>query len=412
MPRMAILATLNTFESICRDYRARAERALAARLPGADSAAAPARLAAAMRYACLGGGKRFRALLVYAAGELAGAAADALDAAAAAVEFVHAYSLIHDDLPVMDDDDLRRGRPACHIAFDEATAILAGDALQTHAFEILSGDPALAGLPAARRLRMVATLAVATGARGMAGGQALDMQATGRDSVADITVTDTVATADSDTVTVVTGDTGDSTVTAPAQKTAGVTAGGITVDQLVHMHGLKTGALIRAAVKLGALAAADDVDGDERIRRLDDYAAHLGLAFQIADDILDAEAGGDGDVDGRFGKRGGGDARMQKATYAEVLGLRGARAEAQKHADLAVEAAAALRDFGDNAGGTTVDAGGNTVANNGTVTDNDTVTDTGAVTGKDTVTDTNTVAAMPPADFLAHLARFAVTRRF
>lgn len=311
---------------------------MAARLPG-DSApadnAAPARLAAAMRYACLGGGKRFRAMLVYAAGELAGAEAAALDAPAAAVEMLHAYSLIHDDLPAMDDDDLRRGRPACHIAFGEAAAILAGDALQSLAFEVLGGDRAL-GASAARRLRMVGVLAAAAGARGMAGGQALDMQAT---------VTDTVDTAVTNTVS-------------------------DTAANLARIHRLKTGALIRASAQLGALAAAES--GDELIARLDEYAADLGLAFQIADDILDAEAAPGG---GELGKRGGSDKRMHKATYAEVLGVQAARSEAQKHAARAAAVAASLRDFGDNAA----------VAR---------------------------AATVAPADFLAQLARFAVNRSF
>lgn len=352
---------MNTFESACRAYRARAERALAARLPGAgadsDSGAdiapnaaptaapAPAQLANAMRYACLNGGKRFRAMLVYAGGAIAGAESAALDAPAAAVEMIHAYSLIHDDLPAMDDDDLRRGRPACHIAFGEAAAILAGDALQALAFEVLSADPALR-VPAGRRLRMVETLAGAAGARGMAGGQALDMQAGGDSNTVDnSTVDDSIA--DNSTV--------DDSTTVPA-----------TVTHLARIHRLKTGALIRASAQLGTLAAEEA--GDELLQRIDDYAAHLGLAFQITDDILDAEAAPDG---GALGKRGGADKRMQKATYAALLGVEKARIEARESGERAVDAAAGLREiaagFGDNAA---------------------------------------------HADFLAHLARFAVNRNF
>jgi len=285
---------LNDFQSACRAYRERAERALSSRLPGPD--AAPARLGDAMRYACLGGGKRFRAMLVYACGETAGAAPGQLQAPAAAVEMMHAYSLIHDDLPAMDDDDLRRGRPACHIAFDEATAILAGDALQTLAFEVLSADPAL-GVRAARRLRMIEALAAAGGARGMAGGQALDMQATGAGQSPD-------------------------------------------VAHLARIHRLKTGALIRAAARLGGLAAerADDA----LLGQLDHYAANVGLAFQIADDILDVEAG----PGGALGKRSGADQRMRKATYAGLLGVEKAKTEARNLCRNALETAASL---GDNA---------------------------------------------------------------
>lgn len=351
---------MNTFESACRAYRARAEPALAARLPGAgadnDSGAdiapnaaptaapAPAQLADAMRYACLNGGKRFRAMLVYAGGAIAGAESAALDAPAAAVEMIHAYSLIHDDLPAMDDDDLRRGRPACHIAFGEAAAILAGDALQALAFEVLSADPALR-VSAGRRLRMVETLAVAAGARGMAGGQALDMQAGGGDP-----------------------NTGDNSTVADATVAPATVADSApnTVTHLARIHRLKTGALIRASAQLGALAAEEA--GDELLQRIDDYAAHLGLAFQITDDILDAEAAPDG---GALGKRGGADKRMQKATYAALLGVEKARIEARESGERAIDAAAGLREiaagFGDNAA---------------------------------------------HADFLAHLARFAVNRNF
>ena len=238
---------MSDFESIRERYRERTERALSSRLPG--PADAPERLCRAIRYVCLNGGKRFRAMLVYACGEIAGAAPEQLDGPAAAVEMIHAYSLVHDDLPAMDDDDLRRGRQTCHLAFDEATAILAGDALQARAFEILSADPgadpgadsgtdsdadSASTLPPARRLRMIETLAAAAGTNGMAGGQALDIEAAGES---------------------------------------------VELDQLVTIHRRKTGALIRAAARLGGLASAQA--DEELLMRLDEYAASVGLAFQI-----------------------------------------------------------------------------------------------------------------------------------
>ena len=297
---------MSGFESVWESCRERAERALSARLPGAapasasapTSAKSPQRLHQAIRYVCLNGGKRFRAMLVYACGELAGATPAQLDAPAAAVEMIHAYSLVHDDLPAMDDDDFRRSRPTCHIAYDEATAILAGDALQTLAFEILCTDPALA-VSAERRLRMLETLARATGPGGMAGGQALDMAAAG--------------------------------------------SAGLVQDcaQLRRIHELKTGALIRAAARLGGLAAAqaNNQANEEWLARLDEYAASIGLAFQIVDDILDVAAVGE-----TLGKRGGADRRMQKATYVSVLGVEKARAEARKLSQNAIETAASLGD--------------------------------------------------------------------
>ena len=281
---------MSDFESVWESCRERTERALASRLPGAADSAE--RLHRAIGYACLNGGKRFRAMLVYACGEIAGAAPALLDAPAAAVEMIHAYSLVHDDLPAMDDDDVRRGRPACHIAYDEATAILAGDALQTLAFEILCTDPTLA-VPAERRLQMIDTLARATGASGMAGGQALDMTL---DMAFDIAVDDESAQ--------------------PA------------LARLKHIHELKTGALIRAAARLGGLAAQAD---ETLLAGLDRYAASIGLAFQIVDDILDANEA---------------DQPTQKDTYISVLGVTKARAEAQKLCQNALESAASL---GDNA---------------------------------------------------------------
>lgn len=248
-------------------WRARVEASLDAALPRPE--ASPARLHAAMRHGVQGGGKRIRPLLVYATGTALGAAEAALDAAAAAVELVHCYSLIHDDLPAMDDDVLRRGQPTVHVAFDEATAILAGDALQALAFELLAGAP----LAAERRVAMLAELAHAAGAAGMCGGQALDMQATGQR---------------------------------------------LALAALETLHARKTGALLRAAVRLGALAAGADAG----LRAaLDRYADALGLAFQIRDDLLDVE--GDPAV---LGKTAGKDAAQAKATFPALLGREASRA--------------------------------------------------------------------------------------
>ena len=266
--------------------RARSEAALDRLLPPAGLPVAG--LADAMRYAALGGGKRLRAALVYTAGEAVGADLDPLDAPAVAVELIHAYSLVHDDLPAMDDDDLRRGKPTCHRVYGEATAILAGDALQSLAFEVLAAAPALT--PAAR-LAMVRELAVAGGVRGMAGGQALDLAAEGRQ---------------------------------------------LSVAELETVHRGKTGALIAASVRMGALAvlAADD----PLLAALTDYGQALGLCFQIQDDILDVE----GDT-ATLGKTAGADVARGKATYPALLGLDGARDRAgQAHA----RAVAALAPLG------------------------------------------------------------------
>jgi farnesyl diphosphate synthase len=248
-------------------WRARVESTLLAALPAAD--APPRRLHAAMHHAALDGGKRMRPLLVYATGTTFGCDDAALDNAAAAVELVHAYSLVHDDLPSMDDDALRRGKPTVHVAFDEATAILAGDALQSLAFELLSTAPQ----PAEARVAMLHELASAAGARGMCGGQALDIDATGQR---------------------------------------------IDIDELQRLHALKTGALLRAAVRLGALAAAVDAD---TYGRLDRFADALGLAFQIRDDLLDIE--GDSAT---LGKTAGKDAAQDKATFPALLGIGASRA--------------------------------------------------------------------------------------
>ena len=249
-------------------WRSRTDIALAAALDGLEGATEP-RLLAAMRHAVLLGGKRMRPLLAYAAGHACGAREEQLDAAAAAVELVHAYSLVHDDLPAMDDDALRRGQPTVHVAFDEATAILAGDALQALAFSLLADAPA----SASTRVAMLAELAGAAGATGMCGGQAFDLAATGAS---------------------------------------------IQVDALERLHAMKTGALLRAAVRLGALTA--DADTDAR-QALDAFAQALGLAFQIRDDLLDIE--GDSAT---LGKTAGKDVAQDKATFPALIGAEPSRA--------------------------------------------------------------------------------------
>jgi farnesyl diphosphate synthase len=247
------------------------EVAATAQLPAADRA--PQRLHQAMRYAVLDGGKRVRPLLVDAAGEVVGAPEPALRAAALAVEYVHAYSLIHDDLPCMDNDVLRRGKPTVHIAFDEATAMLAGDALQAEAFQAIAEAPIAAGTRAA----LMAELAAAAGTRGMCGGQAIDLAAVGSS---------------------------------------------MTRAELEQMHGMKTGALLRAAVRMGALAGAADA---AVLAPLDRYAHAVGLAFQVVDDVLDVEATSED-----LGKTAGKDAQQGKPTYVSMLGLTAARQWAER----------------------------------------------------------------------------------
>jgi farnesyl diphosphate synthase len=263
-------------------YRQRIEAVLDRALPVDD--VATARLVAAMRYSVLGGGKRLRAILVYAAGASLGVELASLDAAAAAVELIHAYSLIHDDLPAMDDDDLRRGRPSCHRAFDEGTAILAGDALQARAFELLaSAGPETR---ATVRLEMLAVLAQAIGTLGMAGGQAIDLGATGAS---------------------------------------------LSPSEIELMHRRKTGALIQASIELGALAAGQcNPAARAALKR---FGAEIGLAFQIQDDILDVT----GDTQ-QLGKKAGADAALGKPTYPSILGLDAARSRAHAHRDLALDA--------------------------------------------------------------------------
>ena len=270
------------FEVWSRERQQRIEDVLARAL---SIEGAPERLAEAMRHATLGGGKRVRALLAYAAGEFAHAEAGASDAVAAALELVHAYSLVHDDLPCMDDDVLRRGKPTCHVAFGEATALLAGDALQTLAFEVL-GASSLRATGAA-----CARLARAAGAAGMAGGQAIDLEAVGRT---------------------------------------------LDVAALERMHRMKTGALIRAAVSIGAMAG-EPLDATAA-GALDRFASAAGLAFQVVDDVLDVEASS-----AALGKTAGKDAVQDKPTYVSLLGLDAAKARADA---LRREAHDALAPYG------------------------------------------------------------------
>ena len=274
------------FQAWSREVAAAAETALSELLPAAS--VAPRRLHDAMRYSTLGGGKRVRAMLVYAAGEVTGAPADRLRIPAAAVEMVHAYSLIHDDLPCMDDDVLRRGKPTCHVEFDEATALLAGDALQSLAFQLLA-EYRLTDRPE-DQVRMIHLFALACGAGGMAGGQAIDLDAVGKT---------------------------------------------LSLPELEYMHILKTGALIRASVLMGAHCG--EALPPESFERLDRYAKCVGLAFQVVDDVLDEE----GDA-ATLGKTAGKDKAAGKPTYTTLMGLADAKRFA---ADLLAQAHEALTPF-------------------------------------------------------------------
>lgn len=279
----------------------RVDSALAGWLPSAEQE--PRDLHRAMRYAVLNQGKRIRPLFVYATGEVLGVPVERLDGPACAVEFIHAYSLVHDDLPAMDDDDLRRGMPTAHKAFGEATAILAGDALQALAAHVLATDPAMAGDEEpieAVRIRSIATLTHACGSRGMVGGQALDMAAEGRR---------------------------------------------IGVEQLEHIHHLKTGMLLQASVLMAADCCAQG-GGDKRAA-LETFARHIGLAFQVRDDVLDIE--GNTNI---IGKPQGSDAERGKATYPALLGMQAAKQLADSLYQQAItaldglgEQAAPLRDL-------------------------------------------------------------------
>ncbi|MEJ2309079.1 MAG: (2E,6E)-farnesyl diphosphate synthase [Gammaproteobacteria bacterium] len=274
----------NPYLEACRE---RIEEQLLANLPQADRL--PVELHQAMHYSALSPGKRIRPLLVYAAGHALGAAMEALDHQACAVEFIHVYSLIHDDLPAMDDDELRRGQPTCHVKFGEAMAILAGDALQALAFETLSRIPG----SDTRKVRMLGILANASGSHGMAGGQAIDLVSTGTR---------------------------------------------LTIAELENLHIHKTGALIRASVLLGALSADAD---DEQLRQFDHFAKCIGLAFQIIDDILDVTS----DTE-TLGKTQGKDAEQEKTTYPSLLGVSEARDRAEA---LYRDAIATLQNFGERA---------------------------------------------------------------
>jgi len=282
---------MSDFALWLRDVQSRVERALAAHLPGADIA--PQRLHDAMRYTCLAGGKRVRPMLALAAAEAVGSDPAWAEDAACAVELIHVYSLTHDDLPSMDDDDLRRGRPTCHVQYDEATALLVGDALQSLAFDILSR--ATASRDPGRQLEMVQLLAQASGSRGMCGGQAVDLASTGMQ---------------------------------------------LDLAELEFMHIHKTGALIRAAVMLGALAGGR-LDAEVRAG-LEHYAKCIGLAFQVMDDVLDSEAD-----TATLGKTAGKDAAQGKATYLTLMSASAARAYAVELID---DACRALGPLGEKAG--------------------------------------------------------------
>ena len=257
-----------SFEGWMQTVQVHVEEALERLLPAAGTE--PARLHEAMRYTVLGGGKRVRPLLVFAAGVVSGAELDVLARAAAAVEMIHAYSLVHDDMPCMDDDALRRGKPTVHIAYDEATALLVGDALQAQAFDVLANDTLV---PPARLLAMLRVLSHAAGSAGMCGGQAIDLDSVGLS---------------------------------------------LSLAQLERMHQLKTGALLKAAVMLGALAGRD-IDEGERAA-LATYSNAIGLAFQVVDDVLDATADS-----ATLGKTAGKDAAANKPTYVSILGLEASR---------------------------------------------------------------------------------------
>ncbi|MEQ1636542.1 MAG: (2E,6E)-farnesyl diphosphate synthase [Methylococcales bacterium] len=277
-------SALKDYMNVCQ---IRVEQALDQRLVSA--AILPQRLHQAMRYSTLDGGKRMRPLLTYATGKALNIPESALDGPACAVEFIHVYSLIHDDLPAMDNDDLRRGKATCHIAFDHATAILAGDALQALAFNVLANDPSITATPE-NRLHMITTLAKASGSQGMVGGQAIDLESVGCK---------------------------------------------ITLPELENMHIHKTGALIRASVNMATLVKTDL---DPKItEQLDQYAKCIGLSFQVQDDILDEES----DTT-TLGKTQGKDKDNDKPTYPALLGMAGAKQKAQELHDRALQSLTGL----------------------------------------------------------------------
>ena len=279
----------DTFVEILKSYQQRVDGALLSLLPAEEGSNNS--LPAAMKYAVTNGGKRVRPVLAYATGKALGIPLKRVDVAAAALEMMHAYSLVHDDLPAMDDDDLRRGKPTCHKAFDEATAILAGDALQALAFTVLALNPDTE-VPDSAKLQMVKVLGEASGANGMAAGQAIDLESVGRQ---------------------------------------------LTLRELENMHNHKTGALIKASVSLPAMLS---VDTDAvMLERLDKYAGAVGLCFQIVDDILDVVS----DTE-TLGKTQGADIALNKPTYPALLGLDGARAHAQNMHETALSAIEGLGD--------------------------------------------------------------------
>ncbi len=287
---MTTATTTTDFSTWSHGHLQRVEETLQRVLPGAEIA--PQRLHQAMRYAVLGGGKRVRPLLAFAAGELTDADPERVALAGAAVELIHAYSLVHDDLPCMDDDELRRGRPTCHVEYDEATALLVGDALQSLAFHVL-GEYRLAD-DMKTQLEMVKLLAAAAGSRGMAGGQAMDLESVGK------------------------------TLTAP---------------ELEFMHIHKTGAIIRASALLGARCG--NRLGEKEFGQLDLFAKLIGLAFQVVDDVLDTEGS-----TATLGKTAGKDAKAGKPTYVSAIGAPRARELAQ---ELRQNALDALAEFGERA---------------------------------------------------------------
>jgi len=270
------------FQSRLDVYQKRVNAALDKYLPREDPP--EHNLAEAIRYSVIGGGKRIRPAMVYAAGEAMGVSTDLLDIPACAVEMIHAYSLIHDDLPAMDDDDLRRGRPTCHKAFDEATAMLAGDALQALAYEILAKDDHEELTPE-HRIEMLSLLTEASGAHGMAGGQAVDLASVGKQ---------------------------------------------LTLTQLEHMHRLKTGALIRASILLGGMCKQDV--SQQELDLLSEYALCIGLSFQIQDDILDVVS----DTE-TLGKPQGSDEQQKKPTFPAIIGLEESRQRAMEQHELALK---------------------------------------------------------------------------
>src|SRR5450830_1250166 len=285
-------ATRPDFSAWALSKQAHIEQLLDQALPAVNLT--PNTLHSAMRYSALGGGKRVRALLCYAAAEMCDTNISIADAAASAVELIHAYSLVHDDMPCMDDDDLRRGKPSCHKQYDDATALLVGDALQTLAFQTLATAEQRLDFTAEQQLKMLSTLAIASGSRGMAGGQAIDLASVGKE---------------------------------------------LTQLELEYMHIHKTGALIRAAALLGAYCA--DQEDEAKISAIHQYSEAIGLAFQVVDDILDTEAD-----TATLGKTAGKDADSNKPTYVTILGLARAKSLANELYENALDV---LKPFGDEA---------------------------------------------------------------